>query len=201
MKGVEYCPLKEDDAKVLWNMMTQSKVVVAGIPVYSLGVPGIFKNFMDRIAYNCHRPLFQGKTMITVVTTAGMGIRGVIKQMNWFNIMGFKVTGSEGFLIYPNKKDTPAKTTKDSKRKDKLVRLIEDGLKSKPEEKVQLIKYLQFQALKLNSVFGEDVYGADREFFRNREYYFPVKINWFLRWYGNLFFKIGYKSMMSQYIR
>lgn len=200
LRGVEYCPLKEDDVQLLWNTITQSKVVVVGSPVYSLGIPGIFKNFMDRIAYNCHRPSFYGKSMINIVTTAGMGIKQVFRQMKWFNIMGFRIIGSEGFLIYPNKKDTQAKIIKDSKRKEKIVRLIEEYMNNDIQEKVQLIKFLQFQSLKLNSVFGKEVYKADHEYYKDKEYYFSTKINGFYQLYGKLFNKIGFKSLSVQFI-
>ena len=200
LKGVEFCPLKEDDVQIIWNTITQSKLVVIGSPVYSLGIPGIFKNFMDRIAYNCHRPSFFGKPMINIVTTAGMGINEVLRQMKWFIIMGFKIIGSEGFLIYPNKEATRTKSVKDMKRIDRITRLIEENMDKDQQEKVRLIKFLQFQALKLNSVFGKEVYTADHEYYKNKEYFFPAKINGFYRLYGKLFNKIGLKSLSVQYI-
>jgi multimeric flavodoxin WrbA len=199
LRGVEYCPLKEDEVRLVWNMITQSKVEVVGSPVYSLGIPGAFKNFMDRIAYNCHRPAFFGKPMVIIVTTAGMGINSLISQMKWFSIMGFKITGSEGFLIYPERKDTPAKTVKDTKRKDRIIRLIEACKDNSVKEKPSFIKYLQFQALKLNSVFGKEVYKADHEYYKNKEYYFPARLNIIYKLYGKLFYKIGFKSLSVQF--
>jgi multimeric flavodoxin WrbA len=200
LKGVEFCPLKDDDVQFIWNTMSQSKLVVVGTPVYSLGIPGVFKNFMDRIAYNCHRPSFFGKSMINIVTTAGMGIIEVQRQLKWFNIMGFKIIGSEGFLIYPHKDATPAKSVKDQKQINRITRLIEENRDKDQPEKVELIKYLQFQALKLNSVFGKEVYLADNEYYKNKEYYFPARISGFYRFYGRLFNKIGLKSLRSQFV-
>jgi multimeric flavodoxin WrbA len=199
LRGVEYCPSKEDEVQLLWNTITQSKVVVVGSPVYSLGIPGVFKNFMDRIAYNCHRPSFYGKSMINIVTTAGMGINQVLRQMKWFNIMGFKIIGSEGFLIYPNKKDTQVKIIKDRKRIEKIIRLIEESTNNDIQEKIRFIKFLQFQTLKLNSVFGKDVYKADHEYYKNKEYYFPARLNMIYKLYGKLFYKIGFKSLSVQF--
>jgi multimeric flavodoxin WrbA len=200
MNGVEFCPLKEDDVQFIWNTITQSKLVVVGSPVYSLGIPGIFKNFMDRIAYNCHRPSFFGKSMINIVTTAGMGINQVLSQMKWFNIMGFKIIGAEGFLIYPHIKATQTKIIKDNKQVDKIIRLIEEYKDKDLQEKVRFIKFLQFQSLKLNSVFGKDVYKADYEYYKDKEYYFPTKINRFYQLYRKLFNKIGLKSLSLQFI-
>jgi multimeric flavodoxin WrbA len=198
-KGVEYCPLKGDDVQFLWNIISESNLVVVGSPVYSLGIPGIFKNFMDRIAYNCHRPSFFGKPMINIATTAGMGTSQVLKQLKWFNIMGFKVVGSGGFMIYPKKEATHEKNLKDMKLIDKIMRLIEKNKDYHQREKVRFIKFLQFQTLKLNSDFGRDVYKADYEYYRNKEYYFPTKINRFYKFYGKLVNKVGLKSLSAQF--
>lgn len=69
-KGEELCPLK-DELLHIRELINAADGVILASPVYVEDVNGIMKNWIDRMAFNCHRPAFAGKTAM-VITTSGM---------------------------------------------------------------------------------------------------------------------------------
>lgn len=65
------CPLK-DDVMLIRNKMLQAEAFVIASPVYVEDINGIMKNWIDRMAFNCHRPSFFGKHAFLIVTS-GIG--------------------------------------------------------------------------------------------------------------------------------
>ena len=70
-RGEEKCPLKDDVLQIQRKMIEANAFVIAS-PVYVEDVNGIMKNWVDRMAFNCHRPIFYGKTAL-VLSTSAMG--------------------------------------------------------------------------------------------------------------------------------
>ena len=70
-KGEEMCPLK-DDLLSIRDKMLQADGYLLASPVYVEDVNGILKNWIDRMAFTCHRPALAGKCAF-LITTAGMG--------------------------------------------------------------------------------------------------------------------------------
>ncbi len=70
-RGEQYCPLK-DDLLLLWEQLREADGIVLGSPVYVEDVNGIMKNWIDRMAFNSHRPGLTGKAAY-VYTTSGLG--------------------------------------------------------------------------------------------------------------------------------
>lgn len=70
-KGEMFCPLKDELLYIL-EKLNEADGLVFGSPVYVEDVNGIMKNWIDRMAFICHRPAFYGKTAV-VITTSGIG--------------------------------------------------------------------------------------------------------------------------------
>ena len=70
-RGEEKCPLKDDVLQIHQKMLAADAFVIAS-PVYVEDVNGVMKNWIDRMAFNCHRPAFYGKTAL-LFSTSGMG--------------------------------------------------------------------------------------------------------------------------------
>lgn len=70
-KGEEQCPLKDGVLNIRDKMNTADGIIAAS-PVYVEDVNGIMKNWIDRMAFNCHRPPFEGKSA-ALITTSGIG--------------------------------------------------------------------------------------------------------------------------------
>ena len=70
-KGEALCPLK-DSLLAVRNKIDQADGVIFASPVYVEDVNGIMKNWIDRMAFNCHRPAFAGKAA-AIITNSGVG--------------------------------------------------------------------------------------------------------------------------------
>lgn len=73
-KGEDLCPLKDEILNIKDKIDKADGVVLAS-PVYVEDVNGIMKNWIDRMAFNCHRPAFAGKSS-AIITTSGAGSTG-----------------------------------------------------------------------------------------------------------------------------
>lgn len=74
IKGEQYCPIK-DDLQELVHKMTEADGIILASPVYACQVTGSLKKVVDRLSYLFHRPQLVAKPIITVVTSAGGGIK------------------------------------------------------------------------------------------------------------------------------
>lgn len=80
-KGEALCPAK-DDLLMINDKINQADGIILASPVYVEDVNGVMKNWIDRMAFNCHRPAFAGKTAL-IVTTSGIGSsKHALRTMN-----------------------------------------------------------------------------------------------------------------------
>lgn len=93
----EICPLK-DDLLNIRDKILDSDIIIIGSPVYVEDINGIMKNWIDRMAFNNHRPAFAGKTVF-IVTTSGIGSSNhALKTMKKaLTAWGFYVIGQSNF--------------------------------------------------------------------------------------------------------
>ena len=90
-KGEENCPLK-DDRDILVEKIANSDGVIFATPNYSFQVSGFLKIFLDRIAFNLHRPRFFGKVFTNIVTQGFFGGKKINKYLDFVaSGLGFNV--------------------------------------------------------------------------------------------------------------
>lgn len=70
-KGEQSCPLKDDLLSITEKVIEADGIILAS-PVYVEDVNGTMKNWIDRMAFYCHRPALAGKVAVTI-TTSGVG--------------------------------------------------------------------------------------------------------------------------------
>jgi multimeric flavodoxin WrbA len=70
-RGEGSCPLRDDLPRIRDAIESHDATVFAS-PIYVEDVNGVMKNFIDRMAYNCHRPRFFSRCAF-VLTTSGAG--------------------------------------------------------------------------------------------------------------------------------
>jgi multimeric flavodoxin WrbA len=70
-RGEEKCPLKDGLLGIGRKLLDADGAIFAS-PVYVEDVTAVMKNFIDRMAWSCHRPAFPGKTAL-ILTTSGSG--------------------------------------------------------------------------------------------------------------------------------
>ncbi|UOO38159.1 NAD(P)H-dependent oxidoreductase [Oscillospiraceae bacterium CM] len=98
-KGETSCPLHDGFFSVYQSLQNADAVILAS-PVYVEDVSAAMKNFIDRMAFNCHRPAFAGKPAL-IVATSGMGssnhaVRSMIFALSSW---GFQVVGKRKFRM------------------------------------------------------------------------------------------------------
>lgn len=107
--GEHLCPIKDQQAAIE-EKMHEADALIFLSPVYVANVSGLFKNFLDRFAYICHRPRFHGKKAM-VITTTGALMAGIVKVIMKISVetWGFEVTESIGTIVSPGIHERDAK--------------------------------------------------------------------------------------------
>ena len=98
-RGEEKCPLKDDLPAVKAKLDAADGIILAS-PVYVNDVNGVAKNWIDRLAYVCHRPTFAGKCAYLVTTVAESPTAHTLRTMNVaLRTWGFHIVGQAGFKM------------------------------------------------------------------------------------------------------
>lgn len=98
-RGEDACPLK-DDVPVVRAKMDEADAIIVASPVYVNDVNGVAKNWIDRLAYVCHRPAFAGKCAYLVATVADSPTSHTLRTMNMaLRTWGFHIVGQAGFKM------------------------------------------------------------------------------------------------------
>ncbi len=74
------CPQKDDVLK-LYETMKQADGIILGSPVYVEDVTGSMKNWIDRMAFSCHRPFLSGKPVLLFVTSGAKTTNHAVRTM------------------------------------------------------------------------------------------------------------------------
>ena len=74
------CPLKDDLLKIK-KKMEEADMILIGSPVYVEDISGGMKNWMDRMAFNCHRPFLMGKPVYVYTTSAAVASKHAISSV------------------------------------------------------------------------------------------------------------------------
>lgn len=74
LKGEQYCPIK-DELKQVVDQLIEADGIILVSPVYACQISGTLKKVIDRLSYLFHRPQLVAKPMVTILTTAGGGIK------------------------------------------------------------------------------------------------------------------------------
>jgi multimeric flavodoxin WrbA len=95
-KGEEHCPLK-DDIPAIKAKIKESDGIIIACPVYVDDVNGILKNWIDRMAYVCHRPEFACKSAYLITTVGSSRSSHALRTMDTaLRTWGFHIIGQVG---------------------------------------------------------------------------------------------------------
>ena len=98
-RGEEKCPLK-DGLSALCDKLRAADGVLFASPVYVEDVNAVMKNFIDRMAWNCHRPGFAGKTSYIAVTSGSGASNHAVRTLKYaLGSWGFHLTGCRKFRM------------------------------------------------------------------------------------------------------
>lgn len=183
--GEDQCSIQDNRALIEQKMHDADGVIFTS-PVYVANVSALFKNFIDRFAYICHRPRFHHKKAMVVSTTGGIaaGIVNIIMKV-MLETWGFDVFHKVGAIVTPG--ITEVERINQGKKNDdlakKAARVMIAGLRDHSTPKATLKMLCTFRLQKAS--FG---YAAkdkiDYQYWQakgwldpNVVYYVPAKIN------------------------
>lgn len=193
-KGIEYCPLK-DDREMIQEKMKDADGLILVSPVYVMTVSALLKNFIDRLAYLCHRPEYHGKKALVLSTTGGMGVKETIKYMKMVvDAWGYDASSECGLVTAPWP-PTDGLKNKNSKVLEKAVQKFDKSLNSLNETGVSFKNYMGFRIFQTVSENVKDYMPADYKFYKDKEYYYPAKIGFFTKITTRIMLKVIFFMM------
>lgn len=198
-RGIEFCPLKDDRAMIEEKMEEADGLVLVS-PVYVMTVSALMKNFIDRLAYLCHRPAYHGKKALVLSTTGGIGVKETLNYMETIvESWGYKVSGKCGLITAPWPPTTGLKE-KNSGILAKSAKKFDNSLKSIEKEKsgqmnVGFKDYMSFRIFKTVSENVKEYMPADYQFYQGKDYYQPAKIGIFTRILTEIMLKVVFFMM------
>ena len=81
--GEDKCPIK-DDMRGIEETMMDADAVIFATPAYMMNVTAYMKNFLDRAAYNCHRPKYFGRKALLVSNSSPFATKAAVRAMRDF---------------------------------------------------------------------------------------------------------------------
>ena len=186
-KGADKCPLKDDIGAIL-EKMEQADGIIFAAPCYAMGVPGLIKNFIDRLAYTLHRPRFFDKVFLAVTTVGGvMGTKQALEQLALL-ATGGRLAGKLGITVSP----VPlAGVDKSGEKKIRKAAKAFYTCLAKPRRQVPGIgHFAHYHAFKAfcASVAYQKACPADHAYYADKgEYFYPLGGHPFRRLFGRFF--------------
>ena len=174
-RGEDKCPLKDSRADIEDRILASDGVILAS-PVYSMNVPWLMKNFMDRFAYTLHRPIFFNQKLMLVVTAGEVGLKETLKALS--NTMGGSDRVSKLAVKTPPFKYRPNYEDRIVRDVDRASRKFYRALKSDKPLPPTFINVLWFQAFKVSSEKTKHHFPADCDFYKDKENsFYETKVN------------------------
>jgi multimeric flavodoxin WrbA len=125
-RGEDACQLKDDIPLIRARMDAADSLLLAS-PVYVDDVSGMVKNWMDRLAYLCHRPAMGGKCAYPLATVGGSSTSHTLRTMNAALLTwGYHLVGQTGLKMgaLTPAEELPRYQTTADKAADKLFRAV-----------------------------------------------------------------------------
>ncbi len=97
--GEGKCPLK-DDLPATHQKLLAADGILAASPVYVEDISGLMKNWMDRLAFLCHRPALAGKSFYAINTTGSMASAHAMQTLTrGISLWGCQLAGQGSYTM------------------------------------------------------------------------------------------------------
>jgi len=173
-KGEEKCPLKDDRAAIVQRLLAVDGVILSS-PIYVANVSALMKNFIERLAYNNHRPQFHRQKVLRVVNMAGDNPKTTLAFLK-YALGGSRMIKGLGVATPPwlqTERAVAGKERAIARAAAEFHRACLDT--SLPSPTLQnLGMFLVMQRLYLEC---PQVLPADYAYYRGKTYYYETKIN------------------------
>lgn len=171
-RGEDKCPLKDDRAVIEKKLLDADGIILSS-PVYVQNVSWVMKNFIDRFAYTNHRLRFFGQKGL-LVANGGMGQQETIKSMR--NALGGMKIADELAVYTPEWKITRNAEKKRNASIERSAKKFYEAMSRKDNKQPSVSDLMRFLFLKEASGSCKKSLKADYEYFKDREYFYDVKI-------------------------
>jgi multimeric flavodoxin WrbA len=186
IKGEDRCPLK-DDREAITQKIEEADGVIFVTPVYSMHVSYLLKRFIDRFAYNFHRPRYFGRYALAVAVSGNVGLGETLKYLkDVAGAWGFDCVDQLGYVAAP--KNTPMRTIARRKdRTDEVLLKFYTAIKENRPRKLTFMDHLGFRIMQASYARLETMSPTDYKHWKERGWlekdvrYFHDNVN------GNLF--------------
>lgn len=203
MLGEKKCPHYRK-VKVVEDKMMGAEVVILASPGYMFSVTGVMKNFLDHVAYNCHRPKYFNKKMILIGNFTKFQEKGVFIPMEtWASGAGFDIAGKffTDMMPFPLTEEVLNKKKKTIEKA--AIKISKKLLANKPR-RVKFGDVIIFHVFKTLCKIAPNILIADEEYFngikayeKETKWYTPTKIPRLFNWVGNIMEKIVKRRVIA----
>lgn len=183
LTGEDKCP-HYLHVKAIEEKMLYSDATILASPGYMFSVTGIMKNFLDHIAYNCHRPKYFGKKAFLISSCTKWQEKSVFTPLKtWVLGAGFTFAGKVYIEMPPLPLNEKA-LNKIRKKLEKAVAKFHAMLQKSKYTKPNFADIIIFYVLRTLCKTAPKILKADYEYFstkkayeKNVKWYIPVKIS------------------------
>ncbi len=187
--GETKCPHHTQYAPIEKKLMEADGVILAS-PGYMFSVTGVLKNFLDHVAYNCHRPKYFGKKAYILGNFTKWQEKSVFTPMEtWLLGAGFEVCGKTYVDLLP----FPLTEQELDKRRVKLKKAADTFSKRLLSDKPRRLKFGDipiFHAFRVMSNIAPNILKADSKYFTDinsngsNRWYVPLKVPFIYNLFG-----------------
>ena len=171
--GEKNCPL-HDDILSIFELIQKQDFILIGSPIYVEDINGILKNWIDRMAFNCHRPvLFRKKAFIICTSGVGTSGHGLQTIERAFQTWGIQTIGKDKYIC-GEKIDKKQFDVKYIKRVNRAVDKINASLGK--DTKPSFIAVLTFGIQKRYYSEGKDRTSYDYQFWKAQGWLEPDRV-------------------------
>lgn len=188
-KGEEFCPFQDETLPIFGKMMAADGVIIAS-PNYSLQVPALTKNLLDRLAFVFHRPCFFNKAWMPVVTEAVYGKKNILRYLNEVGQMwGFSLCPGVGLSLVDEQAllDNQEKIARELERAARRFHYVMKERTIKPSLKMIAVFRVArtLHSMGTNKDSRDYCYWMEQGWFE-QPFYCEVNLNLFQRTIGSL---------------
>ena len=172
--GEDNCPLKDDRAAIVQNILAADGVILSS-PVYVSTVSWLMKLFIDRFAYNNHRPQFHRQKLLTVVNAAGSYQKPALASLRW--ALGGARVVSELALQTPPWPQTQRAVARKERAIVAAASKFYQACLNTALPVPTLATYLNFLAMQELSLRCRQYLTADYAYYNGKAYHYATRIN------------------------
>ncbi len=175
-RGESFCLLK-DERDTIENKMLLSDAVIIAAPGYVMTVPAVLKNFIDRIAYNFHRPKYFKQKLFFLTAGTDYVAKSMFGYLKNLNGAGFQLIG--GLAVFPELLPFSEQfREKNDRITEKAAVKFVKQMNSSKKVKAAFGDLLHIRAMRTIAALSPQKFSGDFNYYREKGW-FDKKTNYF----------------------